>query len=239
MSEGPDAGPGALPAGPDRGPTLPPEAVPPAGSRRPDGVLPRPTPQPPPRAVPTPQARVDQSPTREAQAQPRGDQSAARDETAVLTPRPDGVPRPASASRPGAPDVRSGPARPRPTTTSAARPVQRSRRARLALRRIDPWSTFVLSLLISLFLGVVTIVAGVVLYAVLDRLGVPASVNTAVTEVKGGSPPLTSSRFVGVAALLAAVNVVLLTALATLGALLYNLCASFTGGVEVTLAEGD
>lgn len=119
------------------------------------------------------------------------------------------------------------------------RPVQRSRRARLSLRRIDPWSVFVLSLLISLFLGVVTIVAGFVLYNVLDQLGVPQSVNTAVTDVKGGAPPLTSSRFVGIAALLAAVNVVLLTALATFGALLYNLCASFTGGIEVTLAEGD
>ncbi len=33
--------------------------------------------------------------------------------------------------------------------------------------------------------------------------------------------------------------VTLLTLLATLGSLLYNLCASFTGGVEVTLGERD
>lgn len=122
---------------------------------------------------------------------------------------------------------------------AAPRPVVRSRRARLALRRIDPWSVFILSLLVSMFLGVVTIVAGFVLYAVLDTLGVPNSINTAVTEVRGGAPPFTASRFVGIAALLAAVNIVLLTAMATLGALLYNICASFTGGIEVTLAEGE
>ena len=122
---------------------------------------------------------------------------------------------------------------------TAPRPVVRSRRARLALRRIDPWSVFVLSLLVSMFLGVVTIVAGFVLWAVLDTLGVPNSINTAVTEVRGGAPPFTASRFVGIAALLAAVNIVLLTAMATLGALLYNICASFTGGIEVTLAEGE
>jgi hypothetical protein len=113
----------------------------------------------------------------------------------------------------------------------------RSRRARLAVRRIDPWSAFVVSLLLSLFLAVVTIVAAWVLYGLLSAFGVPHSVNQAFTDVNGGGPLLTQGRFVGIGALVAAANVVLLTALATLGALLYNICASFTGGVEVTLAE--
>jgi hypothetical protein len=97
----------------------------------------------------------------------------------------------------------------------------------------------VLSLLLSLFIAVVTIAAAYALYATLDALGVPASINSAVADVRGGPPVLTSSRFVGGAALLAAVNVVLFTVLATLGALLYNICASFTGGIEVTLTERD
>jgi hypothetical protein len=62
-------------------------------------------------------------------------------------------------------------------------------------------------------------------------------VNKAVSDVTGGGPLLTQGKFVGIGALVAAANVVLLTALATLGALLYNICASFTGGLEVTLAE--
>ncbi|HUR13532.1 MAG TPA: DUF3566 domain-containing protein [Mycobacteriales bacterium] len=113
----------------------------------------------------------------------------------------------------------------------------RGRRARLAVRRVDPWSAFVITLLLSLLLAVVTIVASWALYALLSALGVPDSVNEAVTEVNGGGPLLTQGRFIGIGALVAAANVVLLTALATLGALLYNICASFTGGLELTLAE--
>ncbi len=94
-----------------------------------------------------------------------------------------------------------------------------------------------MSLLLSLFLAVVTIVAALVLYSVLSLLGVPESVNKAVSDVNGAGPLLTKGRFVGIGALVAAANVVLLTAFATLGALLYNICASFTGGVEFTLAE--
>ena len=37
--------------------------------------------------------------------------------------------------------------------------------------------------------------------------------------------------------LIGAVNVVLFTALATLGAFIYNVCADLVGGVELTLAE--
>jgi len=37
--------------------------------------------------------------------------------------------------------------------------------------------------------------------------------------------------------LVAAVNVILLTAIATLGAFLYNMAAALLGGIEVTLAE--
>lgn len=145
------------------------------------------------------------------------------------------VPRPAGA-RPG-PRVEARPA-------AGARPsAGRTRRARLAVRRIDPWSVFLFSLVASIFLGIALIVAVAVLYAVLSRLGVTSSLNDLFAEVTGGSaatePLLTSSRIVGGAAVVSAVNVVFLTLLATLGSLLYNLCASFTGGIELTLGERD
>lgn len=126
-------------------------------------------------------------------------------------------------------------------TRAAARPAPpgRGRRARLLLRRLDPWSVFLTSLVLSICLGIMTIVAAFVLYAVLDGLGVPSSINKLVETLQGGQPVLTRSRFVGGAAVLAAVNVVLLSILATLGALLYNVVATFTGGVEVTLNERD
>lgn len=136
------------------------------------------------------------------------------------------------------PERGARPAPPRPPLTRPAQPV-RGRRARLSLRRVDPWSVFVTSLLLSLFLAVVTVVASFVLYVVLDALGVPASVNKAVTDVQGSGPLLTQGRFLGFGALVAAVDVVLVTALASIGAMLYNICAGFTGGVEMTLVERD
>lgn len=136
-------------------------------------------------------------------------------------------------ARPGARDPRA-----------AARPaLGRTRRARLALRRIDPWSVFLFSLVASVFVGIAFVVAAAVLYAVLGALGVNESLNELFAEVTGGSPTedalLTSGRIIGGAAVIAAVNIVFLTLLATLGSMLYNLCASFTGGIEVTLGDRD
>lgn len=146
--------------------------------------------------------------------------------------RPVGGPRPAAGTAP------------RAAGGGGARPVAgRTRRARLSLRRIDPWSVFLFSLVAAVFLGVALVVAVAVLYAVLGSLGVTGSLNQLVAEVTGGNattePLLTGGRIIGGAAVLAAVNIVLLTLLATLGALLYNVCASFTGGLELTFGERD
>lgn len=133
------------------------------------------------------------------------------------------------------------PSAPRPTPPRAddAHTPARARKARLALKRIDPWSVFVFALIAALLLGIALVAAVAGLYAVLDSLGVQASVNELYDEVTSGDGTalITSSRVVGGAAVLAAANVVLVTLLATLGSLLYNLCASFTGGIEVTLGE--
>jgi hypothetical protein len=121
--------------------------------------------------------------------------------------------------------------------------VGRSRRAQLSLRRIDPWSVFVFTLVASVFVGIALVVAVAVLFSVLGSLGVTASVNELFAEVTGGlkstGPLLTFRRVVGTAAALAGLNMVFLVLLATLSALLYNLCASFTGGIELTLGEHD
>jgi hypothetical protein len=172
-----------------------------------------------------------------ASDRPRGNHEDAR---STVLPGASAGSRPAP-TRPPRP---TGRAEGRPGPSAGARPLSaRSRRARLSLRRIDPWSVFLFSLVASVFLGLAMIVAITVLYAVLGALGVTESVNQLFVEVTGGTGEsealLTAGRIVGGAALLAAVNVVFLTLLATLGALLYNLCASFTGGVELTLGEGD
>jgi hypothetical protein len=162
-------------------------------------------------------------------------------------PRPTGSAAGSGTPAPTSRTLSPGPRRPTPRPAvgrpdeAPARPAAKARKARLALKRIDPWSVFVFSLVAALLLGIALVAAVAALYAVLDGLGVQSSVNELFAEVVGsGSGPLiTGRRVVGGAAVLAAVNVVLLTLLATLGALLYNLCASFTGGLELTLGERD
>ena len=124
------------------------------------------------------------------------------------------------------------------------RPAARGprRRARLTLRRIDPWSVFTTSLLLSLFLGLVLIVAVLVLYGLLDSVGVLASVSEAlgtVGVIDEGAEVVSAGQVLLATAVVAAVDVVLVTVLATLFAFLYNLVASLTGGIQVTLSEGD
>lgn len=122
---------------------------------------------------------------------------------------------------------------------------RRPRRARLRLTRVDPWSVMKTSLLLSVALGIVTVVAVTIVWGVLGLAGVWDSVNQMVQDVIGGEDTsnfniedyLGMSRVLGFTMLVAVIDVVLLTAMATLGAFLYNMAAALLGGIEVTLAE--
>jgi hypothetical protein len=128
--------------------------------------------------------------------------------------------------------------------TVAGAAVRGPRRARLHLKRIDPWSVMKFSFAVSLVLFVVAIVATSVLYLALDAMGVFSSVNKALGDMVGqGSNndafKITAKGVIGTSVLLGAVNMVLFTALATLAAFVYNVCADLVGGVELTLSEKD
>lgn len=121
------------------------------------------------------------------------------------------------------------------------------RRARLAIKRIDPWSVMKFSFAVSLVLFLVVIVATSVLYLALNAMGVFDSINGSLGDIvnSGGgttaasSFKITAGGVIGTSALIGAVNVVLFTALATLAAFIYNVCSDLVGGIEVTLAERD
>jgi hypothetical protein len=135
----------------------------------------------------------------------------------------------------------------RSTVSSAA--ARGPRRARLNLKRIDPWSVMKFSFAVSVVLFIVVVVATSVLYLALDAMGVWGEVNTSLKELvsaSGGTDGSATGGFqitawgvIGTSMLIGAVNVVLFTALATLGAFIYNVCADLVGGVELTLAERD
>lgn len=154
-------------------------------------------------------------------------------------PRASGVTvRPISGAATGTAKVGEAPARP---ASSARGP----RRARLGIKRIDPWSVMKFSFAVSLVLFIVLVVAASVLYLALDSMGVFASVNNTLADLlesggtSGGAFQITARLVIGTAAVFGAINVVLFTALATLSAFIYNVCADLVGGVEVTLAERD
>ena len=87
----------------------------------------------------------------------------------------------------------------------------------------------------------VWLVAVGVLYGVLDGMGVFEQINSLYDEVSGNSGDrlFSPGLVLGAATLIGAVNIVLFTALATIGAFVYNICSDLVGGIEVTLAERD
>ncbi len=101
------------------------------------------------------------------------------------------------------------------------------------------------SFLLSIAFGIVTVVSVAVVWSVLGAAGVWDSINSTVTDVLGGESASTfdvenyvgTSRVLGFTMIVAVVDVILITAIATLGAFLYNLAAALLGGLEVTLAE--
>lgn len=158
---------------------------------------------------------------------------------------------PGSSGTQGPPGTPGAPARPaesgRPSTVvGTPRGVQR-RRARLVIRRVDPWSVLKFSLVFSLCLVIVFVVAVMALYFALDTLGVFDSLNETLleltqsgtgTDATGGVKVVFSaSRVVTASVVVGLINVVIITAISTLGAFLYNLCSDIVGGIEVTLAE--
>ncbi|MFC6287009.1 DUF3566 domain-containing protein [Nocardioides sp. GCM10027113] len=131
---------------------------------------------------------------------------------------------------------------PAPAPAAGKRPP---RRARLRLTRIDPWSVMKTAFLLSVALGIVAVVSVFMVWSVLGAAGVWDSINSAVRDILGGESSdvfdikdyVGTSRVLGFTMLVAVIDVVLLTAIATLGAFLYNMAAALLGGVEVTLAE--
>jgi hypothetical protein len=118
-------------------------------------------------------------------------------------------------------------------------------RASMQIRRVDPWSTLKVSLILSVVLFFVWMIAVAFLYLVLGGMGVWSKLNSNVGDLltsAGGSTGgelVSSSTIFGGAALIGLVNIVVLTAMATVGAFIYNLTTDLVGGVEVTLADRD
>lgn len=145
-----------------------------------------------------------------------------------------------SATRPPAAEPAMPASRPGPGV------ARRTRKARLRLSRIDPWSVMKTVFLFSIAFGIMIWVAVYVLWWVLQMSGVFDVINQSImgiisspnnTEGFRIEDYISANKVLGVTALLGVINVIITTALGTLGAFLYNLSANILGGLELTLAE--
>src|SRR5690606_35390550 len=97
----------------------------------------------------------------------------------------------------------------------------------------------------SVAVGIMIVVATFAAWTMIDSLGVFASVDQLLREVLGQEAAANLNimqyfefdRFLSAATLIAVVDVVLLTALATIGAFLYNITAALVGGLHLTLTD--
>jgi hypothetical protein len=135
----------------------------------------------------------------------------------------------------------------KPSGVKTAKRSRSGRQAQLTITRFEPWSVMKFSFVISLVAFIILFVAIAVLYGVLSGLGVFAALQHTIQSITSSQSSsgfniqtyLSASRVLGYTGLLGALNVVLITALSTVGSVLYNITADLAGGVEVTLKETD
>jgi hypothetical protein len=133
---------------------------------------------------------------------------------------------------------------PRPTAASAQR-FSGPRTVRLSLGRIDPWSAMKLGFLLSVAMGIVMVMVTVVLWLTLSGMGVFDDVSKTIGDIEGSASKakfnlmdyIGFSRVTSLATVIAVIDVFLLTAIAALGAFLYNISAGLVGGVQLTLTD--
>ena len=119
------------------------------------------------------------------------------------------------------------------------------RRVKLSVSRVDPWSVMKMSFLLSVAVGIASVVMVAALWMVLSGMGVFADINRTVEEVLNSSNGSTFDlmdyiglgRVVSLSIVIGVIDVILMTAIATLGAFLYNVCSSLVGGLQLTLTD--
>ena len=141
-----------------------------------------------------------------------------------------------SSEQSSAGSVPARPASPRP---------RGGRRVKLMVSRVDPWSAMKVGFLLSVAMGIAMVVMAAVLWALMSAMGVFDSINSLASQIIGDAAGqefdimdfLGFGRVLSLSVVIAVIDIVLMTALATLGAFLYNIVASLVGGLHLTLTD--
>ena len=116
------------------------------------------------------------------------------------------------------------------------------RRAHMTISRIDPWSALKVGFLVAIGISIMTVIAAIIVWQVLDSMQVFSSIEELLMSI--GSEPLLElmqylefSRVVSFSIIVSIVNIVLFTFLAGLFALLYNGISMLVGGIHITITD--
>lgn len=117
------------------------------------------------------------------------------------------------------------------------------RQISLVVSRIDPWSVMKVSFLLSVALGIAMVLAGLLVWLLLNSMSVFSSVENFINDIDPtGSIAsiidyLRLPRVMAMSTIVAVSNVILMTAFSTVGALIYNLVTSLVGGIRLALTD--
>ncbi|MDC5696147.1 DUF3566 domain-containing protein [Intrasporangium calvum] len=130
-------------------------------------------------------------------------------------------------------------------TQAAAKTKKGPRRVRLAVARVDPWSVMKMSFLLSVALGIAGVILTAVLWMILSTMNVFTDIEGVLQSLQtAGSADNFSirdyvgfGRVVSLSIVIGVIDVILLTAIATVMAFLYNICSALVGGIQLTLTD--
>lgn len=153
---------------------------------------------------------------------------------AAKAPAPGQAAKPGQAPKPGQPQSAGQP-------QGAKRPVG-IRQIHMTVSKIDPLSALKLGFLVSVAIGLMVVVAMMLVWFLLDGMHVFSQINTLLSTL--GSQQLLQvaeylefGRWMSFAVIVAILDIVLLTALSAVGAVIYNLIASLVGGVKINVTD--
>ena len=109
----------------------------------------------------------------------------------------------------------------RASLRSPRRSTPRARRMNLSLTHVNAWSVAKVTFMLSIAGAIIEVLAAALVWLLLDAVGVFDQLSTVLSVVT----------------ILAIVGVVLVTLLATIIALLYNVISALVGGIHITLGD--
>jgi transmembrane protein DUF3566 len=111
------------------------------------------------------------------------------------------------------------------------------RRARLVIRKIDPWSVLKFSLLFYFCLLLIMLLGSAIIFAILKAFGVISNIEKLIRDLSEATFTISGGAIFRWLFLFGLLGAVVASAVTVFLAFLYNLIADVVGGIEVSVAE--